>query len=570
MSIKTYSRRDRSDEQVMIDERADEECGEEAIEWISAGEVTDPKINPIKSYACDRDGCSVVLKTLQTLQTHIKKDHLGFKCDVQGCAYVTVSLASLRKHSAKHSSEQPFVCSVDGCGTRFKKPWGLREHMKFIHSGTAEEVMCDWPGCHYKTIYPRTMKKHFLRHQGMKRCASKPGKTGTRLEPINQTSFKCDWPGCLYVTTDRGCLARHRQTHVDYKDRKFGCDWPECDKRFTSATNLTDHLRKHRNEKRYGCQWPGCEFRSVLSGNVNKHMKTHTRHLSEAEAQSMKNIMNNNRAMKSKSNPIGTTVPEEVHYKTSEVMANDNIAENQEICDENSHNSMIETNGNEAKERVAKDVDMFYMSDVLMAEQEVKYEPIDNDISDWEESNDSNDSNEDFDRRSDNQKPFACDWIGCGKRFKNKDYIRRHQRRVHQKNEELNTIFNNNTKSKVEESIGEEVDIDLNEMSVKKEVIDNTSYGQTNDCSQVVNNNCNESIANSKTRLSTDSLTSNEKVTNNETIISNEKNFSLSIIEVKSNKISVNEKTNESFEGLTNDCIVSQIDCESDESQSRG
>ena len=66
---------------------------------------------------------------------------------------------------------------------------------------------------------------------------------------------------------------------------------------------------------------------------------------------------------------------------------------------------------------------------------EKKYnEESDEDISDWEESNDSNDSNEDFDRRSDNRKPFICDWIGCGKRFKNKEYIRRHQRRVHQKN----------------------------------------------------------------------------------------------------------------------------------------
>ena len=46
------------------------------------------------------------------------------------------------------------------------------------------------------------------------------------------------------------------------------------------------------------------------------------------------------------------------------------------------------------------------------------------------------------------------------------------------------------------------MDIDLSE------VIDNTSFRKTNDCSQVVNN---EFVANSKTMLSTDSLISNEK-----------------------------------------------------------
>ena len=76
MSIKTYSRRDRSEEQVMSDERDDEECGQETVEWISAGEVTDPKTDLNKSYFCDCDGCSVVLKTLKAFQTHIKKDML--------------------------------------------------------------------------------------------------------------------------------------------------------------------------------------------------------------------------------------------------------------------------------------------------------------------------------------------------------------------------------------------------------------------------------------------------------------------------------------------------------------
>ena len=56
--------------------RDDEECGEEAIEWISAGEVTDPKTDQNKSYVCDRNGCSVVMKTLQAFRTHIKKDLL--------------------------------------------------------------------------------------------------------------------------------------------------------------------------------------------------------------------------------------------------------------------------------------------------------------------------------------------------------------------------------------------------------------------------------------------------------------------------------------------------------------
>ena len=54
--------------------------------------------------------------------------------------------------------------------------------------------------------------------------------------------------------------------------------------------------------------------------------------------------------------------------------------DHKEVSKEKSYNSMSETNENETNERVAKDVN-FYFSDVLMAEQEVKCEPIDKESS---------------------------------------------------------------------------------------------------------------------------------------------------------------------------------------------
>ena len=463
----------------------------------------------------------------------------------------------------RSDNRKPFACDWIGCGKRFKNKDYIRRHQKRVHQKNNKDSKPtkDKPKAKSDTV-------------------TKRGRPPTKV--VNE-ELKCDWPECGFVTSQPSRMTEHKTCHS--KEQPFKCE--ECGTRFKRTHALNEHIKYLHSGRKLVCKEPGCNWTTVYPKNMKEHVTLHSRirHFSCDYPGCDKTFFIMKRLNK--------------HKKYSHINIKDGI------------------NGRKSFKKSPKGLycewpGCCYTSadpSSIVRHRECHKDYKDRShVCDWPECGKrftSGSNLSDHKRMHTNDKRYSCQWPGCEFRSvlssnvnkhlakhtkhmnekdrkeieekyrimkniyqkktsieSNKDTIESIARETEEFNEELNTIAKNITESKVEETIAEEVAIDLSEVSVEKGVIDNTSYGQINDCSQELNNYCNESIANSKTRLSTDSLISNEKVTNNETNIGYEKNFSLSIIEVKSNKLSVNEKTNNYFEGLTNDCIVSQNDSE--------
>jgi uncharacterized Zn-finger protein len=117
--------------------------------------------------------------------------------------------------SAEMVLQLPHVCSV--CGKAFKKPRGLRLHLKVHEEG-------------------------------------KP--------------FKCDV--CDKLFARQGYLKSHMRIHTG--DKPYKCQ--QCELSFSQSGNLQSHMRVHSGEKPFKCSV--CDKQFTISSHLRIHMRIHT------------------------------------------------------------------------------------------------------------------------------------------------------------------------------------------------------------------------------------------------------------------------------------------------------
>ncbi|KAJ3613545.1 hypothetical protein NHX12_019792 [Muraenolepis orangiensis] len=155
-------------------------------------------------YPCPGTNCLRNFKHSKYLYVHLKSDHQGDenvkhfqemrdkreKCFF--CRRHFVSNYHHRKHRKIHYNDQPYMCTVIGCGAQFKNSNELATH-KPSHG--------------------------YLRN------------------------FQCQLNGCSVTFSDLGQLYHHEAQH--FREAAFTCTSPECKKFYLSKKEFIEHLSTH-------------------------------------------------------------------------------------------------------------------------------------------------------------------------------------------------------------------------------------------------------------------------------------------------------------------------------------
>ncbi|CAG2166690.1 unnamed protein product [Oppiella nova] len=90
----------------------------------------------------------------------------------------------------------------------------------------------------------------------------------------------CPERGCLYATQDKHNMEKHSTTHSD--ERQFHCSHPGCDHSTKRKSDLTAHeLKAHPEDYPHmpwiQCSHTGCEFKTKHTNTMTQHTFSHTR-----------------------------------------------------------------------------------------------------------------------------------------------------------------------------------------------------------------------------------------------------------------------------------------------------
>lgn len=83
----------------------------------------------------------------------------------------------------------------------------------------------------------------------------------------------CTFEGCGKGFADPGSLRKHAHTHGE---KQFICHYDGCGKRFVDSSKLKRHFLIHTGEKHFVCPFEGCGKAFSLDFNLRSHMRTHT------------------------------------------------------------------------------------------------------------------------------------------------------------------------------------------------------------------------------------------------------------------------------------------------------
>ena len=224
---------------------------------------------------CTEAGCGQVFRKLETLQRHIKKEHLkekAFRCT----ALVTLEV-----------EVEELVGIEEECGQTFSTVGQLKAHEKREHAGP--KYFCDF--CPKQEAEEREQGDDIA--AAMTEMHAPAFLTYADL----QTHIKAVHPPTCSVCGKTQPSSRALAAHMDIvhgtqplsERQTFACDWTGCDRTFTRMGNLKVHVQTvhvknkkfvcgvfhlDNNEKVEGWDGHGCGLAFGTKANLESHVRT--------------------------------------------------------------------------------------------------------------------------------------------------------------------------------------------------------------------------------------------------------------------------------------------------------
>ena len=225
---------------------------------------------------CPEPGCGKNFRKLETLQRHIRRDHLhekGYQCD--------------------HVDTDENGESVE-CGQSFGKSAQLQTHRKRVHSGLRYYCEICSPDPHAYDDHDHASQELDL---DLSELALGPPRvsfpTYAELQLHHKTAHPPTCSTCGKQVPTTKALAAHMDiAHTDYTTRQnVPCTWPGCTRAFTKAGNLKVHVQtvhvkakdwvcggegvlEADNKKVEGWDRKGCGRAFGMKANLEEHIRT--------------------------------------------------------------------------------------------------------------------------------------------------------------------------------------------------------------------------------------------------------------------------------------------------------
>lgn len=230
-----------------------------------------------------------VIPPTSTIEENNKMGQV-YICSEDGCNSRFSKRAYLEQHMCIHTSDRPFVCANEGCNKTYKRKDHLNRHTKYCPlspGGGLPPVVCTVEGCERTFISNTNLRKHIqVYHENKKKKIQsllaeytdviksdtfqndelKGEKPRPEFDLSSKTPFGCPHPGCGMSFRWMNRLRRHMKVHEGYT-----C--PECGEKFEKWPQLVKHKTAAHKEPQ---RCPICQRTFAQGQWLKRHMKVHS------------------------------------------------------------------------------------------------------------------------------------------------------------------------------------------------------------------------------------------------------------------------------------------------------
>ncbi|OCT85799.1 hypothetical protein XELAEV_18023968mg [Xenopus laevis] len=177
-----------------------------------------------------------------------------------------------------------FRCPEPGCAKAFDRKQQLKVHL-LSHTEGERPFKCTVANCGWAFTTLYKLKRHVQTHDKQRPFSCDvPGcaKSFTTVYNLKahlkaheqENLFRCDTCGETFSASTK--LSAHRRIHFE-PERPYKCEFSGCDKTFITVTALFSHHRAHvREQEQFFCSFPGCNKQYDKACRLKIHLRSHT------------------------------------------------------------------------------------------------------------------------------------------------------------------------------------------------------------------------------------------------------------------------------------------------------